>query len=149
MNWYLNLVTRLWRKVLIRHAKIAQLLEKCTLPLYFCHSIEQSGKSQYLRSLLNVNYMEHGKPYRSHWNEIANLPMVSQWQQRGMVEMVKDIERSECFAVSVKTTYQNAPVPIWKRGLIRQLWPADLFIDTARNVASTMQGVSVRIQIGE
>jgi len=28
--------------------------------------------------------------------------MVSQWQQRGMVEMVKDIEKSECFAVMAK-----------------------------------------------
>ncbi|MHA1704348.1 MAG: hypothetical protein ACTSWK_19015 [Promethearchaeota archaeon] len=32
----------------------------------------------------------------------AKPSMVSQWQQRGMVEMVKDIEKSECFAAMAK-----------------------------------------------
>lgn len=99
MNWYLNPVTHRWRKVLIRHAKIAKLLEKYTLFLYFCHSTEQPGKSQYLRSLLNVSFTEHGKSYRPHCCEPAKLTMVSQWQQRGMVEMTEDIEGSEGLAV--------------------------------------------------
>jgi len=64
-------------KMLIRHAKIAQLLVKYTYPLYFSHSIKQSGKSQYLRSLLNVNHTEHGKPYRPHCYEPAKFSMVS------------------------------------------------------------------------
>jgi len=34
--------------------------------------------------------------------ESAKPSMVSQWQQRGMVEMVKDSEKSECFAVMAK-----------------------------------------------
>ena len=96
INWYLNLVSGSWRNVLIRHAKIAQLLVKCSLRLHFSHSIKQPGNSQYLRSLLNVNYTEHGKPYRLHCNGLAKSTMVSQWQQRGMVEMVEDIEKSEC-----------------------------------------------------
>jgi len=66
MNWYLNLVIWTWRKMLLRHAKIAQLLVKYTHPLYFSHSIEQSGNSKYLKSLSNVNYTEHGKPYQPH-----------------------------------------------------------------------------------
>ena len=102
INWHLNLVINLWRNVLLRHAKIAQLLVKCTSGLYFSHSIKQPGNSQYLRSLLNVNYTKHGKPYRPHWYESAKLSMVAQWQQREMVKMVEDTEKSECLAVMAR-----------------------------------------------
>ncbi len=63
MNWCLNLVSCSWRNMLIRYAKIAQLLVKCSRGLHFSHSIKQPGNNQYLRSLLNVSYTEHGKSY--------------------------------------------------------------------------------------
>ena len=121
MNWYLNLVTWTWRKMLLRHAKIALLLVKYNWTLYFSHSIEQSGNSQYLKSLLNVNYTEHGKPYRPHCYGLAKLSMVSQWQQRGMVEMVKDIEKSKCLAVMARIGPWNC-FSLQKRRISNRKW---------------------------
>ena len=65
------------RIVVIRLTKMELLTEDVTGFLTSFHPTGQSGKSEYLRGLLKVICMEHGKPYKPHtWRVFQG--MVSQ-----------------------------------------------------------------------
>ncbi len=68
----INPVRALGRKVVIRPAKRQADSRRC-LSITFFPSIVQSGDSRYLRELINVNHMEHGKPDEPHMSGIPTV----------------------------------------------------------------------------